>query len=471
MGACMSYQLVDIDKSKLFKMLDYTPHKYQQQIHSSQARYTIPCCGRRFGKSIAAGHEITARAMSPDRYIWIVGPTYRLGEKEFRVVHDDFVRKLKVPKLKSSYNVKQGDMRVVLPWNTVVEVVSAEKQDGLVGEGLDYACMSEAALHLMSTWQMYIQPALSDKRGAAIFPSTPRGNNWYKSMYLMGRDPSLKEFDSWRFPTWFNTVMFPGGYDDPELVRIRHQVSEHYWLQEYAAEFTAREGKIYKDWNDTIHVMSDYVYNPSWTNWLAIDFGFSAPFACYDIQVDENDNVYVWREYQVRHKTTWEHGHILLNRENPQSYRVHAIAADPRGADSIATLQLILRVPIMANPVPWVTGIEAVSQWLKVDKSTKKPKLFVSKYCPELIRQIEELQTPKVREGQNEREGQRDYDDHGPDALRYFFNEWAVLGNRFSLMDVYGGTGGYGSQDDSGIFVAGSSTILDNLRNYDNLGY
>jgi hypothetical protein len=125
----------------------------------------------------------------------------------------------------------------------------------------------------------------------------------------------------------------------------------------------------------------------------------------------------------------------------------------------------------MANPVPWVTGIEAVSQWLKVDKSTKKPKLFVSKYCPELIRQIEELQTPKVREGQNEREGQRDYDDHGPDALRYFFNEWAVLGNRFSLMDVYGGTGGYGSQDDSGIFVAGSSTILDNLRNYDNLGY
>ena len=460
-----------ISKPKLFEKLGYKPHEHQWDIHKSIARYIVPCCGRRFGKSIVAGHEITWRAMAPDRVIWIVGPTYRLGEKEFRVVHDDFIRKLQVPKTRVSYNPKQGDMTIRLPWNTLVEVVSAEKQDGLVGEGLDYACMSEAALHQMSTWQMYIQPALSDRRGGAIFPSTPRGNNWYKAMYNMGRDPNIKDVDAWRFPTWFNTVMFPGGFDDPELINIRNNVSEHYWAQEYAAEFTAREGKIYKDWNDTRNVIDQYIYNPSWPNWLAIDFGMAAPFACYDIQVDPDDNVYVWREYQVRHKTTWEHGNILLNRENPKGYKVHAAAADPRGPDGIATLQMIMRIPIMANSVPWATGIEAVTQWMQVQKSTRKPKLFVSRYCPELIRQIENLETLKILEGKNEREGQKDYDDHGPDALRYFFNEWAVLGNRFSLTDVYGGSGGYADSGAEGMFVAGSSIATLGPTNYDNLGY
>lgn len=461
-----------IDKTKLFERLGYTPHEHQLKIHNSEARFLIPCCGRRFGKSIVAGHEITWRAMQPDQYIWIVGPTYRLGEKEYRVVYDDFKRKLNIPKMRASNNVKQGDMRIELPWNTVIEVVSAEKPDGLVGEGLNFVCMSEAALHAQSTWDMYVGPALADNRGSAIFPSTPRGNNWYKGLYQLGHDPSASDFQAWRFPTWFNTIKFPGGEDNPELLRIKSQVSEHYWKQEYAAEFTAREGKIYKHWDDTKHVINNYKYNPGWVNWLAIDFGFAAPFACYDIQVDPDDNVYVWREYQVRHKTVWEHGHILNSRSNPDGYRINSIAADPRGADGIATLQLIMRYPILANAVGWTLGVEAVTQWLGNSKEAPKPKLFIDRSCVELIRQIEELQTPKMIEGKTDREGQKDYDDHGPDALRYFFNEWAVLGNRYSLEDVYGKKGeGYANSEAEGFFIANSPFTMSGASNYDRFGY
>lgn len=465
-----------IDKNKLFELLEYKPHPHQAEIHESDARFLVPCCGRRFGKSIAAGHEITWRAMVPDRYIWIVGPTYKLGEKEFRVVYDDFVVKLpkagyRLKNMRKSYAVTQGNMRIALPWNTVVEVVSAEKQDSLVGEGLDFVCMSEAALHNQTTWDMYIRPALSDKRGGAIFPSTPRGNNWYKGAYQLGQDPSEgNDWQSWRFPTWFNTVRYPNGLDEAELIDIRKKVSSYFWDQEYAALFTAREGRIYKEWDENIHVISNYTYNPQWVNWNAFDFGFSNPFVCLDIQIDPaTDDVYVWREYQERYKTTWEHAEILKHRENPENYRVTCAAGDPRGPDAIATLQFLLNIPILANPFEQSVGHEAVARWLKVQESTKKPKLFISRNCPELIRQMEQLETETFKDGVNQKEGQRKVDDHGPDALRYFFNEWEVNGGRYGLGDVY--DGGYGGSEAEGFFIANQPFTMTGAGNYDNLGY
>lgn len=462
----------NIDKEILFEKLGYKPHgREQQSIHSSNARFIIPCCGRRFGKSQVAGHEITWRMFAPDSYIWIVGPTYKTGEKEFRVVYDDIVRKLKIKGVRKSNNVKQGDMRIEMPWNTILEVVSAEKQDSLVGEGLDYACMSESALHQMSTWQMYIQPALSDKLGGAIFPSTPRGNNWYKGLFMLGQDPTVEDYASWRFPTWKNTLKYPGSFDpdcpndhrtrycqcNKELLQIYRQVSEHYWLQEYGAEFTAREGKIYKSWDETIHVI-DIDYNPAYKNYLAFDFGYTDPFCCYDIMVDPMDNVYIWREYQVRFKTTWEHANILKNRQNPQGYHITGAFADPRGPDEINTLILVLNRAIQANAVGWTLGIEAIDRWMKIQPDGK-PKLFIDRSCIELIRQIGELQTPEIKEGKNAREGQKDYDDHGPDAVRYFFNEWQVLGTVGNLEDAY--TDGYQGSEAQGFFTQHTHTKLD----------
>lgn len=433
----MTDNTLTIDQKRtFFNKIGYEPHSPAQwSIHQSSARFRVPCCGRRWGKSQAAGHELSAHLTIPNTYWWIVGPTYPLGEKEFRVIWEDWTMKLGLRhKLKVSYNPKQGDMSIRFPWNTVLEVKSAEKQDSLVGEGLDGVIMSEAALHKASTWEMYIEPSLSDKRGWAIFPSTPRGFNWFKGLYDLGQEPEMTDYQSWRHPTWTNLARYPGGYDDPEMVRTRAVASEYHWLQEYAAEFTAFEGKIYPDFNQDHHVRR-IEYNPAWLNYLAFDFGWAAPFVCLDIMVDPSDNVYVWREYQVRHRTTYEHGQLLRSRANPRGYHVSGMFADPHGADEIATLRLLLG-HIEAPVVPWSHGVEAITRWLKLQPDGK-PKLFIAPECTELIRQMEMLRAIDEKEGKNPKEGQHDYDDHGPDALRYFFAGKYVLGIGAHLSDVY----------------------------------
>ena len=430
-----------IDRVSLFSKIGYTPHSVEQMsIHTSPARFRIPTCGRRFGKSISAGHEMTAYMFTPNSRYWIVGPSYRLGEKEFRVVHDDLIRKLGMRgQCKVSYNTQQGQMRIEIEGlNTIVEVVSAERPDSLVGEGLDGVIMSEAAIHKASTWSMYIEPALSDKRGWAIFPSTPRGFNWYQGLWQLGQDPELEDYESWRLPTWVNTKMYPGGVEDPEMQRIKSTVSRTHWLQEYAAEFTAFEGQIYEDFDQQIHV-TDIKYNPAWKNYEVFDYGYVDPLVCLDIMVDASDNVYVWREYQVSYLSTWEHGNILRQRKNPDGFHIDGMFGDPRGADEAATLGLLLG-HIESNAIGWTAGVEAVRQALKL-RPNGKPGLYIDRSCVNLIRQLGQLRYKESKEGHNAPEQQHDYDDHGPDALRYFMGEYFVLRAGFgSLADVYSAT-------------------------------
>lgn len=437
-----------ISKKALFKELGYNPHPKQWLYHNSKAKYRVPCCGRRFGKSRMCGRDMTARMFIPDTYHWIVGPTYPLGEKEFRVVFNDLFRVLKLGRLskniKKSYDVKQGNMRIEMPWNTILEVKSAEKADSLVGEGLDSCIMAEAAVHRSDIWEMYIEPALLDKDGTCDFPSTPRGHNWYEQHWLLGQDPFEEDYESWRFPTWENTAIFPLGEKDQRIQAIKRKVSEFHWLQEYCAEFTAIEGRIYDEFSRERNVL-DIVYNPSWRNFQFFDFGYSDPFICLDVMVDPSDNVYVWREYHVRHKTNQEHGMALMSRENPEQYHVTGRFGDPRDPDARRTLNSILSgVHIIARPLPvdrgigeWMQGIEVVKQWMKIHDDGKT-KFFVDRSCTNTIRSLERLQAKEGREGKNAKEGQKDYDDHEADAIRYGLGELFILGfHQGNLSAVY----------------------------------
>lgn len=415
-------------------------------MHYDDNRFRVACCGRRWGKSLWAGHEITVRMFIPDSMNWICGPNYKLGEKEFRVVFNDFKTLGLLDRCAKQYNVNQGHMRIYFKdLNSTLEVVSAEKQDSLVGEGLDSVCMSEAAKHKLSTWQMYIEPALSDKRGCADFPSTPQGFNWFKGLFDLGQTDE-PEYQSWHAPTWTNAAMFPGGFNDSEMTRIRNKVTQAYWRQEYGAEFTAFEGMIYPEFNIAKHVRK-FNYNPFWKNWWTFDFGFVDPFVCYDIMIDPSDRIWVWREYQVRGKNTYDHCLALKHRPNPEGWHVDSMAADPRGADEISIIQMMLG-SVLANSVGWSLGVEAIGRALKI-RDDGLPGLIIHPSCTELVRQLQILHHRETREGHNAKPGQHDYDDHGPDALRYFFNEYVVLGGAGNLADVYAG---YGKSEAAGFF-------------------
>jgi hypothetical protein len=452
--------MIDLERKKfIFDKIDYKPHSADQQaIHDAQERFKILACGRRYGKTTFGANEMTAAICDPTEVgiYWIVGPNYVQGEKEFRIVYNNVMNKLRLPGIKKQYNIPQGLMRMEMPWGTVLEVKSAERQEGLLGEGLSGVIMAEAARHSSVTWQQYVRPALSDKRSAtgdrgwAIFTSTPRGYNWFQGLFMLGQVNPL--YKSWRLPSWDNPIAYPLGRQDPEILEMEAQVSPQFFKQEIAAEFTAFTGKIYDEFDMNIHV-KNIEYNPLWSNYWAFDYGWANAFVCLDIMVDPDDNVYVWREYQKRHLSSWDHGHVLQNpdryasehgvdRVNPRDFHVDGMFGDPRGGDSRYTLELVLGQIYSDEPKDedtnssWGIGVEFVKRWMRV-QADGKPKLYVDPSCTELIRQLEQLRAPDEKEGINSKEGQHKHDDHGPDALRYFFAQFFGLGYGSSLSDIY----------------------------------
>jgi hypothetical protein len=454
-----------IDLKSLFDKLVFKPHSEAQwEYCKSQSRFSVPCCGRRWGKTQATGHRFTYKSFVPDSYNWIVAPKYALGEKEFRVIYSDYQKLGLLPYCRKSYSIKQGDMRIETPWKSVIQVVSAEKPDSLLGEGLSHAVMSEAAQHGRHVWEQYIEPALSDLLGTCDFPSTPKGFNWYHGLWLLGQDGQHPDYKSWCLPTWTNLVRYPGGWKNPEIVRIRAIASKTYFDQEYGAKFTALAGAIYEEWDERVHVRQ-HQFNPEWQNYLAFDYGYVNPFCALDIQIGPDDTVYVWREYYGRYLSTYEHAKQIRDRDNPSGYRVDSMWGDPRGPDEAATLALVLGS--VASPVcSWKSGIEVIKRMLKLQPDGSA-KLYVDPSCTNLIRQMGTLRV-KERKGQQtldlaEHSGdgniQHKVDDHACDALRYFIGPYFVLGAGTHLSEIYGPD--YHTSESNDFFTVHANVKLD----------
>jgi hypothetical protein len=433
---------------------------------------------------------MTFKSFIPDSWNWIVGTSYRIGEKEFRVVWNDYQKLDLLRYCKKAYSQHQGDMYIKTPWQSTIMVVSADNPDSLLGEGLSHVIMSEAAKHNRATWEQYIEPALSDLRGSCDFPSTPQGYNWFHGLYMLGqlhtiappttpnqtlnRENATKyntaqDYRSWQFPTWENSVRYPGGRDDPEILRVEKTVSPIWFDQEYGAKFTALTGSIYEEWSEDTHVYGheedslNERYNPAYTNHLAMDYGFNNPFVALDIQIDPRSNTcFVWREYYMAHQSTLEHAYHLRDRLNPNGYTIDSCWGDPRGADEAAILGQVFKFPA-SQDVRWKLAVEQIKRML----SDRPPKIRVHKSCTNLIRQMNNLHVKEVGKNAkydlNELAGdgniQHKIDDHACDALRYFIGPWFVDGAGTSVADIYGEM--YTGSESEDFFTLNQSMTLD----------
>lgn len=443
-----------VDKSKLFQRIKYVPHKEQWQYHKSNARFKIAVCGRRFGKSLMTAKDIEPQLFEPYRQFWIAGPTYDLGEKEFRVIWDDLIVRQGLGKdreVKKSFNKKGGAMFIEFPWRTRIEVRSASHPESLVGEGLDGVILAEAAKHKRETWERFIRPALADKRGWATFTTTPEGQNWVYNMFRLGQNPRYSDYESWQFPSWANTTIYPEGRQDPEILLLERTTSREWFEQEIAASFKSYVGQIYSEWDEEYHV-KEVKFNPAWPNYIAFDWGYVNPLAAIEFQVAPDDTIYIWREHLLSYHRLEEHLDILRNRNQPEGYHItHTFgdSADPEATDTVSKYF----APCLSLPeakTNWRQGIELVKRFLKLDETEEtdefgapsyRPHLFVDFSCIETIKEFGNYKgraaTALMDPQEGKKQGAQKKNDHLMDALRYGLMHIFELGADGHLSDVY----------------------------------
>lgn len=427
-------------KDSIFEASGYEPHEGQEPIHSNGCRHKVAACGRRFGKSVVGGNELVVECLYTHtqipyledrgirREFWIVGPEYSDSAKEFRVMYNT-LKRLGVPfdHPGTYYNEESGDLALSC-WRGkyIVHGKSAKYPSTLVGEGLNGVIMAEAAKLKELVWSKYIRPTLADYRGWSLHTSTPEGKNWFYRNWQRGQNPSDLHWASWRKPSWTNPIVFPEGRDDPEIKDMEADMSEEKFNQEVGADFTEFVGRVFKDFDEEIHVRN-LDYNPKWATYGACDYGWTNPFVWLVIQVDVWNNVYVLAEYRA---TRTDINDIARDLERiPVIKHTKVFYPDPASPGDTAVLEKHLRIQANSG-----TGgekkwrLELIRQQLKlmpehvpIDK--REPRLFIDRSCHGLIFEMNEYRYPETKEESLKAQPEEplDKDDHGPEALGRFF--------------------------------------------------
>jgi len=146
---------LELSKRALFQSLGYEPHEGQWAVHESMASRRVLACGVRWGKSLCAGMEAVAAALVPSErsFGWVCGPTYDLADKVFREVTYIVARHLQ----HRIVSLKDSERRIVLRnlggGLSEIRAKSADNPVSLLGEGLDYLIVDEAARLRPHIWE------------------------------------------------------------------------------------------------------------------------------------------------------------------------------------------------------------------------------------------------------------------------------------------------------------------------------
>lgn len=193
-------------------------HTNQLKILQSKARFRVVMCGRRFGKSELSQVEIISNAIQGMNVAYIT-PTYKLAKTFFE----------KLTQSLPTFENNKSDLTIHFPNSGTVEFFTGERLDNLRGRKFHLVVIDEASFipDLEDGWLNSIRPTLTDYQGRALFLSTPRGKNYFYSLYMKG---GQKDWDSFKFTTYDNPYILTSEINDAKA-----QLPNAVFEQEYMA--------------------------------------------------------------------------------------------------------------------------------------------------------------------------------------------------------------------------------------------
>lgn len=222
--------------------LDFKLLNWQQTVFKDSHRFKVVAAGRRCGKSRLSAVTLLIEALNcPEgSSVMYVAPT--LGQA--RTIIWDLLHELGRPVIKSSH---VNNLEITLINGKKILVRGADNPDSLRGVSLTYLVLDECAFIKQDVWEKILRAALSDKKGRALFISTPSGRNWFYDVYKLGLADSDEEWKAWHFTTADNETI-----DPKEIEAAKRTLSSFAFKQEYLSSFDNAGADVFKaEWFKT----------------------------------------------------------------------------------------------------------------------------------------------------------------------------------------------------------------------------
>lgn len=383
-------------------------HQAQSQIAKDTHRFRVLNCGRRFGKTFLAVEEMVGCALAKkDRRVSYYAPT---RDDARDITWNMLIKKcenIMTYKNESRLEIKimtidGGESAITLyGWEAVQE---RGKGRGLAN---DFIVLDEVSSYrnFWEGWDEVLSPTLIDRKGSALFISTPKGFNHFYDLY--GFELKNPDYKSFHFTT----------YDNPhipveEIEREKIGKTEDTFAQEYMADFRKQEGLVYKEFNRGRHIFTGE-YKDAMKGqakyFAGVDFGFTNPAVILSVRKDNDGRYFITDEWYQRQHTDAQIADYVL------SLQFNEVYPDPESAGGIEELKRrgVNTRQVVKNSDSIRTGINVVRELFKANR------LFIHESCKNLIWELETYAYPEKKADKNEYENPIKENDHAVDALRY----------------------------------------------------
>jgi len=380
--------------------------EWQKQVAKHPARFQVLRCGRRTGKTfgfIIDGLEIMAKY--PNISLGYIGLTYSHAKD---VVWEDF---LNIAKDLIVYKHSQ-ELVFKLSNGSRMRLYSWDSVDQMLGKKFHKLYLDEVAVarNFWSSWQNVIEPTLLDYNGEAVFASMPRGKGQFKQ--LVDYANKTDDWKSWHFTSYDNDRL--EGVSD-RLDALKKRLPASVFAQQYLAEFTDIEGRVYTEFvrDDAV---SSVPFKPRYYG-FSVDWGYNHPLGAYVYAVGKDDKVCVIKElHQSRLDAKQRESKIL---ELVSGYDIRLAVGDSEDPIAIKSVNEVVNFNLEPAEKPKGSVMSGINT-IKTLLHTKD--LTIHERCVGLIDEMETYAWKKNKSDKETDEPVKENDD-GVDSLRYFISK------------------------------------------------
>jgi hypothetical protein len=380
-------------------------------LHTRKTRWGIAVCHRRAGKTVACVNDLIKAAACCDRN----NPRFAYIAPQLNQAKDIAWSYLLeyTDCFGPERKVNASELWVELPNNGArIRIYGADNPDRLRGIYLDGAVLDEFGDMDPTVWSQVIRPALSDRKGWAVFIGTPKGKNTFHQLWTQAH-----ESDDWF--TLNLKASETGLLDKDELADARKMMSEDEFAQEYECSFEAAvKGAYYgKEMNDAEERICAVPYDPRLPVHTAWDLGVADSTVIWFAQIAGRETRLIdclkgegvgldWYAKRLQ-----ERDYLWGNHYLPHDVEVRELGTGKSRKEVLEGLGI--KVSVCPN-IPIADGIQAVRMLLPTcwfDKAKCKDGIEALRmYRREYDEKRQEFKPHPLH----------DWTSHYADALRYF---------------------------------------------------
>lgn len=409
--------------------VDYEPNDKQSLFHNCEAEEVVYGGAKGGGKSCALIMEAFVYGTEhPGATIYLFRETY--DDLEANLITE---WKEKVPEQLYEYNESKHIAKLIngstVRFRYVKSYQDAKKYQG---RSFDFIGVDELTKHEEKT----VQELLSCLRSPKGFPTRFRatcnpggiGHAWVKKRYILATEKGEKSIID---EVSGNTIAFIPAkvYDnkqimdnDPAYVRRLENLPEDKRKAYLHGDWDAFEGQAFDEWRDDIHIVQPFRIPSTWKKFRGIDYGRTAPFCCLWGAMDQDGNMFIYREaYEAGMDATDQAK--LINEMNNGDDIQHTVLDSAcwipnQHGESIADTYFENGLLCDQASKNRLNGKDRVHMWLKVLKDhngVEYSRLNIFKSCRDLLRTLPALPLDE----KNIEDVDTKAEDHAYDALRY----------------------------------------------------